>query len=156
MLTSSTQLQSRSFHVVERTRTSAKWRKVKNARAKRAKLLFFRRQICKFVTFSLTSWLLKLPNKITRPKTVCFIYFLGVWNLCWNTRTRCWYITSSIHSQQRGMVMKLGKLQTGWQRSKPWCWEGPQPCTVFCFMLTHYAWLTRHKRFHRFIRDLTQ
>ena len=40
MLTSSTQLQNRSFHVVERTRTSSKCRKMKYARAKRAKILF--------------------------------------------------------------------------------------------------------------------
>ena len=40
MLTSSTQLQNRSFHDVERTRTSAERAKMKNARAKRAKLLF--------------------------------------------------------------------------------------------------------------------
>ena len=41
MLTSSIQLQNRSFHVVERTRTSLKCLKMKNARAKRAKTLFF-------------------------------------------------------------------------------------------------------------------
>ena len=41
MLTSSTQLQNRAFHVVERTRTSTKCQKMKNARAKRAKILFF-------------------------------------------------------------------------------------------------------------------
>ena len=41
MLTSSTQLQNRSFHVVERTRTSSKCQKKKNTRAKRAKILFF-------------------------------------------------------------------------------------------------------------------
>ena len=41
MLTSSTQLQDWSFHVVERTRTSSKCQKMKNARAKRAKILFF-------------------------------------------------------------------------------------------------------------------
>ena len=40
MLTSSTQLQNRSFHVVERTRTSSKCQKMKYARAKRAKVLF--------------------------------------------------------------------------------------------------------------------
>ena len=40
MLTSSTQLQNRSFHVVERTRTSTKCQKMKTARAKRAKILF--------------------------------------------------------------------------------------------------------------------
>ena len=41
MLTSSTQQQNWSFHVVERTRTSSKCQKMKNARAKRAKILFF-------------------------------------------------------------------------------------------------------------------
>ena len=41
MPTSSTQLQNRSFHVVERTRTSARCPKMKTARAKRVKLLFF-------------------------------------------------------------------------------------------------------------------
>ena len=41
MLTSSTQLQNRSFHVVERTRTSSKCQKMKNAREKRPKILFF-------------------------------------------------------------------------------------------------------------------
>ena len=41
MLASSTQLQNRSFHVVERTTTSTKCQKMKNARAKRAKILFF-------------------------------------------------------------------------------------------------------------------
>ena len=41
MLTSSLQLQNRSFHVVERTRTSTGCQKMKNARAKRAKILFF-------------------------------------------------------------------------------------------------------------------
>ena len=40
MLTPSTQLQNWSFHVVERTRSS-KCQKMKNARAKRAKILFF-------------------------------------------------------------------------------------------------------------------
>ena len=41
MLTSSTQLQNWSFHVIERTRTSTKCQKMKNARAKRANILFF-------------------------------------------------------------------------------------------------------------------
>ena len=82
MLTSSTRLQNRSFHVVERTRTSTKCQKMKSARAKRAKILFFivkyekctceackntvfHCQICKFVGFLLpsSSWLLKLPNE---------------------------------------------------------------------------------------------
>ena len=41
MLTSSTQLQNRSFHVVERTRTSSKCQKMKNARVVHAEILFF-------------------------------------------------------------------------------------------------------------------
>ena len=41
MLSSIKQLQNRSFHVVERTRKSSKCQKMKNARAKRAKILFF-------------------------------------------------------------------------------------------------------------------
>ena len=40
MLTSFTQLQNRSFHVMESTRRSARCPRMKNARAKRAKLLF--------------------------------------------------------------------------------------------------------------------
>ena len=50
MLTSSTQLQNRSFHVVERTRTSSKCQKMKYARAnlKRAKMLF---SIVKYANF---------------------------------------------------------------------------------------------------------
>ena len=40
MLSSFTQLQNRSFHVIERTKTSAKCEKMKKARAKRARLLF--------------------------------------------------------------------------------------------------------------------
>ena len=39
--TSSRQLQNETVHVVERTRTTMKCPKMKNARAKRAKLLFF-------------------------------------------------------------------------------------------------------------------
>ena len=63
MLTSSTQLQNRSFHVVERTRTSSKCQKMKYARAKRAKILFSivkYANLCGFLLPS-SSWLLKLP-----------------------------------------------------------------------------------------------
>ena len=61
ILTSSTQLQNRSFHVVERTRTSIKCQKWKMQRAKNT---VFRCQIGKFVRFLLrsSSWLLKLRN----------------------------------------------------------------------------------------------
>ena len=69
MLTSSTQLQNRSFHVVERTRTSSKCQKMKYARAKRAKVLF---SIVKYANLwgfccrrrrgCLSSLLFKLPD----------------------------------------------------------------------------------------------
>ena len=48
MLTSSTQLENMSFHVVESTRTSTKCLKMKTARAKRAKILFL---IAKYANF---------------------------------------------------------------------------------------------------------
>ena len=68
MLTSSTQLQNRSFHVVERTGTSTKCQKMKNARAKRAKIQSFIVKYANLWGFLLpsSSWLLKLPNKIDR------------------------------------------------------------------------------------------
>ena len=58
----SIQLQKRSFHVIERTRTSSKCQKMKNARAKRAKILFFIVKYANFMGFLLlsSSWLLKL------------------------------------------------------------------------------------------------
>ena len=61
MLTSSKQLQNRSFDVVERTRTSSKCQKLKNARAIRAKILFF---IVNYANLSGSSWLRKLPNEV--------------------------------------------------------------------------------------------
>ena len=59
MLTSSTQLQNRSFHVVERTRTSSKCQKMNNARAKRAKILFF------------------------------IVKYANLWGFCWGPRRGC-------------------------------------------------------------------
>jgi len=41
VLKSSAQLKSKSFHVLERTTTTVEFTKMKNARAKLAKLLFF-------------------------------------------------------------------------------------------------------------------
>ena len=67
MLTSSRQLQNRSFYVVERTRTALKCTKMKIARAKHAKRLFFIVICANFVTFLLPPWscLLKLPVVFT-------------------------------------------------------------------------------------------
>ena len=64
---SSTQLQKRSFHVIERTRTSSKCQKMKYPRAKRAKILF---SIVKYANLwgllPSSSWLLKLPIAETK------------------------------------------------------------------------------------------
>ena len=61
MLTSSTQLQNRSFHVVERTRTSSKCQKMTNARAERAKMFFIVKYANLWGLLPSSSWLLKLP-----------------------------------------------------------------------------------------------
>ena len=60
MLMSSTQLQSRSFDVVERTRMSTKCPKMKKCMCKVCKTSVFHCQICKFVMLLLPSslWLL--------------------------------------------------------------------------------------------------
>ena len=65
ILTSSTQLQNRSFHVVERTRTSSKCQKLRNARAKRPRILVFIVKHANLWVFLLpsSSWLLKLPTR---------------------------------------------------------------------------------------------
>ena len=67
MLTSSTQLQNRSFHVVERTRTSSKCQKMKNARAKRAKILFFIVKYANLLGFCCRSRRGKLPVSRSLP-----------------------------------------------------------------------------------------
>ena len=71
MLMSSTQLQNRSSHVLERTRTSSKCQKMKNARAKRAKILFSIDKYANLWGFLLpsSSCLLKLPFKATSTTT---------------------------------------------------------------------------------------
>ena len=67
---SSTQLQNRSFQVVEWTRTAAKCTKMKKARAKRAKLLLLNMQICD-VLFALSSLLQKHPLISNWPPFEC-------------------------------------------------------------------------------------
>ena len=63
MLTSSTQLQNCSFHVIQRTRTSTKCEKNEICTCKACKNTIFHCQICKFLGFLFpSSWLLKLPN----------------------------------------------------------------------------------------------
>ena len=71
MLTSSSQLQNRSFHVVPRTKTSAECPKIKNARAMRANLLFFTvkyanlwRSCCRCCRGCVNSLLFQYPSLI--------------------------------------------------------------------------------------------
>ena len=67
MLTSSTQLENISFHVVERTRTCSKCQKNEKCTCKACKNTVFHCQICKFVGLLLpsSSWLFKRPNTAT-------------------------------------------------------------------------------------------
>ena len=68
MLTLSTQLQNRSFHIVERTRMSAKCIKMKITCAKHVKPLFFivKLQICGILVAVVVDWLLNLPGNFLR------------------------------------------------------------------------------------------
>ena len=91
MLPSSTQLQNRSFHVVERTRTYLKCQKMKNARAKRAKILFF---IVKYANLwgfccrrrrgCLSSLLSNVRRTDNHPMTRSDALFFEVWETCWS------------------------------------------------------------------------
>ena len=75
MLTSSTQLQNRSFHVVERTRMSTKCEKNEKCTCKACKNTVFHCQLCKFVGFllPLSSWLLKLSTNFRRQISLPFL-----------------------------------------------------------------------------------
>ena len=84
MLTSSTQLQNRSFHVEERTRTSSKCQKIKNARAKRASTLFPRTAI--FATFENLS--ISRRYKTVNRRVIGHFFLLTLWfclRLSWNS-----------------------------------------------------------------------
>ena len=93
MLMSSTQLQNKSFHVVERT--SSKCQKMKNARVKRAKILFFivkyanlwgfccrRRRGCLSSLVTMTERRKQLSSvKVTKLHRLVFLYLVFVFNL---------------------------------------------------------------------------
>ena len=73
LLSPSTELQKRSLHPVDWTKTAAKYTEMKNAqstRAKRAKLLFF---IAKDAISLLSSWLLKKKDMKNR----CAAHYLS-------------------------------------------------------------------------------
>ena len=77
----SAQLNNNSFHVVERTRIAVKCTTMENARALRAKKLFFIVRYAHFMTFS---WLLlsclKIPQYSRCVDSDCFVVFLGIVN----------------------------------------------------------------------------
>ena len=91
MLTSSTQLQNRSFHVVERTRTSSKCQKMKNARAKCAKIHFFTHIFnTYFFTHIFHTYL-----------TIFIVKYANLWGFCHRSRRACLrsLITSQLGSE---------------------------------------------------------
>ena len=115
MLTSSTQLQNRSFHVVERTRTSSKCQKMKNARAKSAKILFF---IVKYANLwgfccrrrrGCLSSLLWAWKPLIKKYPTCFIYDYSA-------------VPSRIESPCQNSLLSLLKLKSG-SYTTGWLWE---------------------------------
>ena len=81
MLTSSTQLQNRSFHVVKRKRTALKCQILKNARARRAKLLFFVAYLwrsCFRRHRGFSSSLLLNRRTATWNRSICFIHYFPI------------------------------------------------------------------------------
>ena len=88
MLTSFTQLQNRSFHVVEGTRTSTKCQKVKNARAKRAKILFF------------------------------IVKYANLWSFCFRCHRGCLSSLISMNQMIKGLVCKETVAQNQLGREK--------------------------------------
>ena len=120
MLTSSTQLQNRSFHDVERKRTALKCQILKNARAKRAKLLFFVAYLwrsCFRRHRGCSSSLLLNRRTATWNRSICFIHYFPIVHnalclppqilhklLLWNTLGR------SAYSQEHSATIVYAKF----------------------------------------------
>ena len=120
MFTSSTQLQNRSFHFVERTRTSSKRQKMKNARAKCAKILFF---IVKYANVRgflspSSSWLLKLPKGLAKlgnivAETMFLVMFPGVaklGNICFGRKICVWEAKVFLTPWQKRFLFLSSKI----------------------------------------------
>ena len=103
----STQLQNRSFHVVERTRTSTKCQKMKNARAKRAKILFFilkyanlwgfccrRRRGCLSSLFFFRNTVVRCTDLSHKPSSLLSIAFL-------QNSQQCHKVSSTLEKRQK-------------------------------------------------------
>ena len=87
MVTSSTQLQNKSFHVVERTRTSPKCTQVKKARAKRAKLNL------EISRCHLADYVKELYLRACRTcSTIIFPYSTNQIIVFWRRRCRCRFL----------------------------------------------------------------
>ena len=78
MLTSSTQVPNRSFHVVERTRTSSKCQKMKYARAKRAQILFFIVKYSNLWGFCCRRRRGYLSSRLSKTINLLFLSLLGI------------------------------------------------------------------------------
>ena len=120
MLTSSTQLQNSAFHVVERTRRSSKCQKMKNTRAKRAKILIFIVKCANLWGFLLpsSSWLLRLPFVSIVPWWWLFSLFYiirefeRVLNWGWAERSETsqkLYDPESMFWSHRSFIVLIGK-----------------------------------------------
>ena len=118
MLTSSTQLQNRSFHVAERTRTSTKCQKMKNARAKRAKILFFIVKYanlwgfcCRRLRGCLSSLMVLYPpdKSLSRER--------AVWNDCRITNTITIRAGANSEVNQSEILITCNLLK-GWEKSR--------------------------------------
>ena len=103
----STQLQNGSFHVVERTRTSTKCQKMKNARAKRAKILFFilkyanlwgfccrRRRGCLSSLFFFRNTVVRCTDLSHKPSSLLSIAFL-------QNSQQCHKVSSTLEKRQK-------------------------------------------------------
>ena len=115
MLTSSTQLQNRSFHVVERTRTFSKCQKMKNARAKRVKMLFFHCQIFKFVGFLLPSCSLlyvRVVVKTAKNLVILFYYFVDDGTELFFKCTACCTSSMIIFSHWTNEILSLCRCRS--------------------------------------------
>ena len=119
MLTSSIQLQNRSFHVVERTRTSSKCQKLKNARAKRAKILFFivkyanlwgscclRRRGCLSSLLNINGQLSTTERMSNKYGTSRFNHFLDSSNWMWTYYPRINHVWAIQRWKKRLFVLK--------------------------------------------------
>ena len=81
MLTSSTQLQNSSFHVVERTRMSTNCQKNEKCTCKACKNTVFHCQICKFEGVYVAVLVVVALSSLIRPFTAASVFIAYFWFL---------------------------------------------------------------------------